>query len=173
MLIIRNFSDNESSNKAGLALGASGTGAALYFGNKKFKESAKKEYKNFLKNIAENKNKLEHAAREKWRTEAAKNDIEQLLNDNLRKKGFFGRMWDKVRGRKSEYDLHNERINLQRKINNETRKQAENEIQLVGQKAKELAKRRVKRMKALKLGGIGLAGLGATLAAHKFLNKKS
>ena len=48
---------------------------------------------------------------------------------------------------------------------------AENEIELASQKAKEMAKKRVKGMKALKLGGIGLAGLGATIAAHKALNR--
>lgn len=172
MLIIRNFSDNES-DKTGLVLGAGGTGAALYFGNKKLKGSAKKDYKKYLENIEKNKGKLESAAREKWRTEAAKNDIEQVLNDKVRKKGFFGRIWDKVRGRESEYDLHNKRIGLQRELNDVTRMKAENEIELASQKAKELAKKRVKGMKALKLGGIGLAGLGATLAAHKALNRNN
>ena len=170
MLVIRNFSDSESNN-TGLVLGAGGTGAALYFGNKKLKGSAKKDYKKYLENIAKNKGKLESAAREKWRTEAAKNDIEQVLNDKLRKKGFFGRTLDKILGRKSEYDLHNKRIDLQRQINDVTHSKAREEIELASQKAKEMAKKRVKGMKALKLGGIGLAGLGATLAAHKALNR--
>jgi len=171
MLGIRNFSDDESSNKTGLVLGAGGTGAAMYIGNKKFKESAKKEYKKHLQHIAEKEKASINTAREKWRAETAKNDMEQLLNDRLRKKGFIGRMWDKIRGRESEYDLHNKRINKQRELNNLEFKEAIKRSKESSRNAARLAKKSVKSMKALKLGSIGMAGLSATMAAHMALNK--